>query len=56
MLQEARNTFGDDGKVLRWLKTKHPMLGDRPIDLLGSDAGAQAVTDELVRIQWGDVA
>jgi putative toxin-antitoxin system antitoxin component (TIGR02293 family) len=56
LIQAARLTFGDDEKVLRWLKAVHPILGAKPIDLLGSDAGAQATLDELFRIRWGDLA
>ena len=28
----------------------------KPIDLIGCDAGALAITEELTRIQWGDLA
>lgn len=56
VLQEARQVFGDGAKALRWLKSTHPVLGAEPIALIGSDAGAQVVLDELIRIQWGDLA
>jgi uncharacterized protein (DUF2384 family) len=33
------------------------MLGDTaPVDLLDSDAGARSVSDELVRVDYGDFA
>ena len=56
VLQEARQVFGDAAKALRWLKSMHPVLAAAPIGLIGSDAGAQAVLDELMRVQWGDLA
>lgn len=56
VLQEANRTFGDEQKAVRWFKTVHPVLRAKPIDLIASDAGANAVGAELVRIQWGDLA
>lgn len=56
VLQETRQVFGDDAKALRWLKAVHPVFVTAPIELMGSDAGAQAILDELVRVQWGDLA
>ena len=56
LVAETRRAFGDDAKALRWLKAEHPMLRARPVDLIGCDAGAQAVTEELTRVQWGDLA
>ena len=56
VLQEARRVFGDNGKALRWIKASNPFLAARPIDLAGSDPGAQAIIDELTRIESGDLA
>lgn len=56
ILYEANRTFADEDKALRWLKSDHPILGAKPIDLMDSDAGSRAVGDELVRIQLGDLA
>ena len=56
ILHEANRTFADEDKALRWLKSEHPILGAKPIDLMDSDAGSRAVGDELVRIQLGDLA
>ena len=56
ILQDTHATFGDEAKALRWLKADHPILGARPLELLGSAAGSQSVVDELSRIRWGDLA
>lgn len=56
ILQDTHATFGDEAKALRWLKAEHPILGARPMALLGTVGGSQSVLDELSRIRWGDVA
>lgn len=57
VVEEAVRVFGSEDKASRWLKTRHPMLQDTaPVDLLDSDAGARAVSDELVRVDYGDFA
>jgi len=57
VVEEALRIFGSEDKASRWLKTPHPMLGDTaPVDLLDSDAGARSVSDELVRVDYGDFA
>lgn len=53
---EAIDTFGDDDRALRWLKSRSATLDAVPMDLIASDAGAQAVHEELLRIRWGDYA
>ena len=55
ILHETIGVFGDIGEAVRWLKTDHPMLGVAPIKLMGSDAGSQAISDELARVQFGDL-
>ncbi|HET8897424.1 MAG TPA: antitoxin Xre/MbcA/ParS toxin-binding domain-containing protein [Rhodanobacteraceae bacterium] len=56
IVQAADRVFGDASRAIRWMTSRHALLGESPIRLLGSDAGAQAVQDELTRIQWGDYA
>jgi putative toxin-antitoxin system antitoxin component (TIGR02293 family) len=57
VLEEGTRVFGTTGKAATWLRTAHPLLGDvAPYRLLDSDAGAKAVSDELVRIDFGDFA
>lgn len=57
VVEEAVRVFGSEDKASRWLKTRHPTFGDSaPVDLLDSDAGARCVSDELVRIEYGDFA
>jgi uncharacterized protein (DUF2384 family) len=49
--------FGGYGKAAVWLHARHPLLaGAAPFTLLGSDAGAKSVSDELIRIDHGDFA
>jgi putative toxin-antitoxin system antitoxin component (TIGR02293 family) len=57
VLEEATRVFGRQSKAALWLRTSSPMLGDiAPYRLLDSDAGAKAVCDELIRIDFGDFA
>lgn len=52
--ERAEKVFGDADKARRWLSTTHSLLGARPLALLATDAGARAVEDELIRIDFGD--
>lgn len=56
VVEEANRVFGDVARATRWLKSPNAILGDEPLHLLASDAGAQAVQDELTRIHWGEFA
>jgi putative toxin-antitoxin system antitoxin component (TIGR02293 family) len=57
VLEEATRVFGTQHKAAVWLRTTSPVLGDiEPYRLLDSDAGAKAVSDELIRIDFGDFA
>lgn len=57
VVEESARVFGGYGKAAAWLRARHPLLGGAaPFELLGSDAGAKAVSDELVRIDHGDFA
>lgn len=54
--QEATRVFGDPQRAAKWLTTHNVILGEAPIQLLGSDAGTHEVEDELTRIEFGDYA
>jgi len=49
--------FGDRGKVLSWMKSPSPALGNRtPASLLRSRFGTEVVLDELGRIEHGVIS
>ena len=52
----SRRVFGDEAKARRWLTGSNPFLGAPPISLLTTDAGTVKVSEELSRIEWGDLA
>jgi putative toxin-antitoxin system antitoxin component (TIGR02293 family) len=57
VVEEGARVFGGYARAGAWLRAQHPLLGgDAPFTLLGSDAGAKLVSDELVRIDHGDFA
>lgn len=57
IVEEADRVFGNPEKTNRWLRNPHPILEHAtPLSLLDSDAGAQAVSEELIRIEYGDFA
>lgn len=53
---EAVRVFGTEEKAALWLKTPSAFFEDRggPMNSLDSDAGAHAVSEELIRIDFGD--
>lgn len=54
--QKAELAFDSRQRAHDWLKQRNPALrGAVPLSLLGTDAGAEAVTDELTRIEYGDL-
>jgi putative toxin-antitoxin system antitoxin component (TIGR02293 family) len=54
---EAIRVFGSEGKAALWLKTPSPLFEDSaPLSYLDSDAGAHVVSEEIVRIDFGDFA
>jgi putative toxin-antitoxin system antitoxin component (TIGR02293 family) len=54
--QRAVDAFGDVDQAREWLQRPNRALeGERPLELLGTDAGAELVTDELGRIEYGDL-
>jgi putative toxin-antitoxin system antitoxin component (TIGR02293 family) len=57
VIEEGTRVFGSREKAALWLRTVAPILGNvEPFRLLESDAGAKAVSDELIRIDFGDFA
>jgi putative toxin-antitoxin system antitoxin component (TIGR02293 family) len=55
VFEEAIRVFGTEPKAAGWLHYVSPPLGDvTALSLLDSDAGAQAVKDEIMRIDYGD--
>lgn len=54
--KRAESVFEDADKASRWMATPSRILGARPLELLGSDAGAADVENELIRIEHGDFA
>jgi putative toxin-antitoxin system antitoxin component (TIGR02293 family) len=54
MAARAMEVLGGDREARRWIHASNRALGgERPIDLLDTDIGAQAVTDVLGRIEHG---
>jgi len=54
--QRAIDAFGDRAQAREWIKRPNRALqGFAPLGLLGTDAGAALVTDELGRIEYGDL-
>jgi putative toxin-antitoxin system antitoxin component (TIGR02293 family) len=52
----AVDAFGDAEQAKVWLRAPNRVLrGAAPFDLLGTDSGAELVTDELGRIEYGDL-
>jgi putative toxin-antitoxin system antitoxin component (TIGR02293 family) len=54
--RRAFEVFGAEDTARGWLKDpSHLFRGAAPLTLLGSDAGAEAVEQELGRIDYGDL-
>ena len=50
----ATEVLGSEARARSWLLTENRALGgDRPLDLLDTDIGTQAVEDVLVRLEYG---
>ena len=57
ILDMAANTFGDQHKAGIWLRRPSAVLsGERPLDLLDTDAGTRMVENLLGRIDHGVAA
>jgi len=56
VIQRAIEAFGDRAQAREWIKRPNRTLqGFAPLGLLSTDAGATLVTDELGRIEYGDL-
>src|SRR4030088_2817345 len=56
VIQRAIEAFGDKGQAREWIKRPNRTFqGFAPLGLLSTDAGAALVTDELGRIEYGDL-
>lgn len=54
VLAAARQVFGGLAAAEEWMKTPALALnGNRPIDLMSTSAGAEAVSDLLGRLEYG---
>lgn len=53
MLAFANEVFGDRERASHWLLTRNLVLGERPFDLMDTDAGIRSVETILGRIAWG---
>ena len=57
VFEEATRVFGTEQRAAGWLNHPSPFLYDvTPLSLLDSDGGAQAVSAEIGRIDYGDFA
>jgi putative toxin-antitoxin system antitoxin component (TIGR02293 family) len=57
VFEEATRIFGAEERAAGWLNQPSPFLYNvTPLSLLDSDGGAQAVSEELGRIDYGDFA
>ena len=55
VFEVAIRVFGTEAKAAGWLNDVSAPLGEvTPLSLLDSDAGAHAVNDEILRIDFGD--
>ena len=56
VVRRAMDALGDEARGKAWLKRPNRALrGFAPLGLLATDAGAELVTDELGRIEYGDL-
>lgn len=54
IIARAGEALGDPAKARRWLRKENRALeGQRPLDLLGTDAGTRVVERVLGRIEYG---
>ena len=54
--RRAVDAFGDEDQAREWLQRPNRALrGALPLELLGTDAGSELVSDELGRIEYGDL-
>ena len=54
VLAKASEVLGDQEKAAHWLQSSNSaLLGDKPVDRLGTDAGMHSVLEILGRIAYG---
>jgi len=54
--RRAIDALGDEARARGWLMRPNRALGGRPpLELLGTDGGAELVSDELGRIEFGEL-
>lgn len=54
LYKQGEEVFGNPEKFKGWMNHPSPVFsGKKPIDLLDTQFGFQAIQDELVRIDWG---
>ncbi len=53
VLARAKEVFIDAEKAEAWMNTPNLALGDRPVSLLGSEAGESTVLQVLNSIEYG---
>lgn len=54
LYKQGEDVFGNPEKFKGWMNHPSPIFGGKkPIDLLDTQFGFQAIQDELVRIDWG---
>ncbi|SFC91002.1 type II RES/Xre toxin-antitoxin system antitoxin [Spirosoma endophyticum] len=57
LYKQGEDIFGNPEKFKGWMNHPSPIFGGKkPIDLLDTQFGFQAIQDELVRIDWGVLA
>lgn len=57
LYKQGEEVFGNSGKFIGWMQHPSPVFaGKKPIDLLDTRFGFQAVQDELIRIDYGVLA
>ena len=54
---EAIRVFGDADRAKLWMSRKNALLGNAsPLELVESAVGAERVSDELIRIEYGELS
>lgn len=57
LYKQGESVFGDPAKFKGWMDHPSPFFGGKkPIELLDTQFGFQAIQDELIRIEWGVLA
>lgn len=57
LYKQGESVFGEAWKFQGWMNHPNPIFGGKkPIELLDTQFGFQAIQDELTRIEWGVLA